>query len=85
MGWLAWFKMLLAWGGPGSPGAPCGAVLASAGQLVAPSGLLFELLFVTLGRYWGPLGPQLQKDAKNERKMDAERGAFLSHLSFGGQ
>ena len=41
-----------------------GALLASAGQLVAPSGLLFEVLFVTLGRYWGPPGPKLQKETK---------------------
>ena len=45
-----------------NPGAHCGALLASAGQLVAPSGLLFEVLFVTLGRYWGPPGPELHKD-----------------------
>ena len=57
-----------------NPGAHCGALLASAGQLVAPSGLLFELLFVTLGRYWGPLGPKLQKDAKikETRKPDGK-------------
>ena len=51
-----------------SPGAHCGALLASAGQLVAPSGLLFELLFVTLGRCWGPPGPKLPKDIKMDQK-----------------
>ena len=56
--------------------AHCGALLASAGQLVAPSGLLFELLFLTLGRYWGPLGPKLQKDAKIEEKMEPEGKLF---------
>ena len=35
--------------------------MASTGQLVAPSGLLLELLFSTLGGYWGPLGAKLQK------------------------
>ena len=48
--------------------AHCGALLASAGQLVAPSGLLFEVLFVTLGRYWGPPGPKLEKDVKMNEK-----------------
>ena len=59
-----------------SPGAQCGALLASAGQLVAPSGLLFEVLFVTLGRYWGPLGPKLQKDTKIDEKMEPEEKPF---------
>ena len=66
-----------------SPGAHCGALLALAGQLVAPSALLFELLFVTLGRYWGPLGPKLQKDSKIE-EMGAGREPFLGHLSADG-
>ena len=51
-----------------NPGAHCGALLASAGQLVAPSGLLFEVLSVTLGRYWGPPGPKLEKDVKMNEK-----------------
>ena len=52
-----------------TPGALCGALLALAGQLVAPSGLLFEFLFVTLGGYWGRLGPKLQTDlSKNGRQ-----------------
>ena len=59
-----------------SPGARCGALLASGGQPVAPSGLLFEILFVTLGRYWGPLGPKLQKDAKIEEKWEPEGKLF---------
>ena len=54
----------------------CGALLALAGQLVAPLGLLFELLFVTLGRYWGPLGPKLQKDAKMKDKLEPEGNLF---------
>jgi len=67
-----------------SPGAHCGALLASAGQLVAPSGLLFEVLFVTLGRYWAPPGPKLQKDVKFDEN-GSRRDAFLCHLSPGGQ
>ena len=39
---------------------------------MAPSGLLFELLFVTLGRYWDPLGPKLQKDAKKYENLEPE-------------
>ena len=45
-------------------------------QLVAPSGLLFELLFVTLGRFWGPLEPKLQKDAKLT-KNGSRKGTFF--------
>ena len=56
--------------------AHCDALLAPAGQLVAPSGLLFELLFVTLGWYWGPLGPKLQKDAKMNEKWEPEGKPF---------
>ena len=59
-----------------NPGAHCGALLASAGQLVAPSGLLFALLFVTLGKYWGPLGPKLQKDTKIYEKWEPEGQPF---------
>ena len=59
-----------------NPGVHCGAILASAGQLVAPSGLLFELLFVTLGRYWGPLAPKLRKNAKIEEKWGPEGKLF---------
>ena len=59
-----------------NPGPHCGALLASAGQLVAPSGLLFEVLFVTLGRYWGPLGPKLQKDPKIAEKWEPEGKPF---------
>ena len=59
-----------------NPGAHCGALLASAGQLVAPSGLLFELLFVTLKRYWGPPGPEFQKDVKIDEKIGPEGKAF---------
>ena len=51
-------------------------VLASAGQLVAPSGLLFELLVVTLGRYWGPPRPKLQKTTKINEKMEPEGISF---------
>ena len=39
---------------------------------MAPSGLLFELLFVTVGGYWGPLGPKLQKDAKIKETWEPE-------------
>ena len=59
-----------------SPGAHGGALLASAGQLVAPSGLLFEVLFVTLGRYWGPPGPELHKDVKIYEKWGPEGKPF---------
>ena len=38
----------------------CGALLASAGQLVAPLGLLFALLFIT----WGVLVPSWAKAPK---------------------
>ena len=44
---------------------------------MAPSGLLFELLFVTLGRYWGPLGPKLQKDAKIVEKNGNRKGSLF--------
>ena len=50
---------------------------------MAPSGLLFEVLFMTLGRYWGPLGPKLQKDAKSNEKMYPEWKLFyvICHLA----
>ena len=44
---------------------------------MAPSGLLFELLSVTLGRYWGPPGPKLQKDVKINKKRVPEGKRFL--------
>ena len=50
-----------------NPGAHCGALLASAGQLV---------LFVTLGRYWGPPGPELHKDVKIDEKWGPEGKPF---------
>ena len=56
--------------------AHCGALLASAGQLVAPSGPLFVVLFVTLGRYWGPPGPELHKDVKIDEKWGPEGKPF---------
>ena len=59
-----------------SPGAHCGALLASAGQLVALSGPLFEVLFVTLGRYWAPPGPELHKDVKINEKWGPEGKPF---------
>ena len=52
-----------------SPWPPCGALLASAGQLVAPTGLLV----VTLRGYWCPLGPKLQKGTKIEPKWKPKR------------
>ena len=42
----------------------CGALLASAGQLVAPLGLLFALLFIT----WGGAGAFLGQSSKQIRK-----------------
>ena len=50
---------------------------------MAPSGLLFELLCVTLGRYWGPLGPKLLKDTKMEEKLEPEGKLFyvICHLA----
>ena len=50
---------------------------------MAPSGLVFGRLFVTLGRYWGPLGPKLQKDAKVEDKLKPEGKPFyvICHLA----
>ena len=59
-----------------NPRAHCGALLASAGQLVAPSGLLFEGFFVTLGRYWSPLGPKVQKNTKMKEKLAPEGKPF---------
>ena len=59
-----------------SPRAHCGALVASAGQLVAPSGLLFEVLFVTVGRYWGPPGPKLEKDVNMDEKWGPEGKPF---------
>ena len=56
-------------------GVHCGALLPSAGQLVA-SGPLFEVLFVTLGRYWGPPGPELHKDVKIHEKWGPEGKPF---------
>ena len=64
--------------------AHCGALLVSAGQLVAPSGRLFEVLFVTLGRYWGPPGPKLQKDVKIDEKWKPKGCLFVSFV-IGGQ
>ena len=43
-----------------TPRHHCGALLASAGQLVAPLGLLFALLFIT----WGVLVPSWAKAPK---------------------
>jgi len=49
---------------------------------VEPSGLLFELLFVTLGRYWGPPGPKLEKDVKIDETYGPEGKHFyvICHL-----
>ena len=41
---------------------------------MAPSGLLFEMLFVTLGRYWGPPGPKLEKYVKIDEKNWGRKG-----------
>ena len=43
---------------------------------MAPSGLLFEVLFVTLGRYCGPQGPELHKDVKIDEKWGPEGKLF---------
>ena len=43
---------------------------------------MFELLFVTLGRYWGPLGPKLQKDTKIEEKWEPEGKPFRSFVTW---
>ena len=66
-----------------NPRAHCGAPLPSAGQLVASSGPLFEVLFVTLGRYWGPPGPKLEKDVKIDEKWGPEGMPFqvICHLA----
>ena len=63
-----------------TPRAHCGVLLASAGQLVAPWGLLFDFLFVTLGRYWGPPGPKLQKDVKIDEKWRPKGRLFRSFV-----
>ena len=57
---------------PGLIVAPFWLRRAACGTL----GLLFELLFVTLGRYWGPLGPKLQKDSKIDEKSKPEGKPF---------
>ena len=59
------------------------ALLASAGQLVAPSGPLFEVLFDTFGRYWGRPGPELHKDVKIDEKWGPEGKPFqvICHLA----
>ena len=49
---------------------------------MAPSGLLFELLFVTLGRYWGPPGPKLQKDVKIDEKLKPKGCLFVSFVTW---
>mgnify|MGYP006923011096 CR=1 FL=1 len=49
---------------------------------MAPSGLLFEILFVTLGRYWGPLGPKLQKDIKINEKWKPKGRLFVSCVTW---
>ena len=43
---------------------------------MAPSGLVFGRLFVTLGRYWGPPGPELHKDVKIDEKLGPEGKPF---------
>ena len=50
---------------------------------MAPSGLLFEVLFVTLGRYWGPPGPKFQKEVKIDEKWWPEGKHFyvICHLA----
>ena len=50
---------------------------------MAPSGLVFEVFFVTLGRYWGPLGPKLQKNFKIYEKWAPEGKPFyvICHLA----
>ena len=50
---------------------------------MAPSGLLFELLFVTLGGYWGPLRPKLQKDAKMKENGSRKGTLFGSFVNWG--
>ena len=49
---------------------------------MAPSGLLFEVLFVTLGRYWGPPGPKIQKDIKIDEKWTPEGCLFVSFVTW---
>ena len=49
---------------------------------MAPAGLLFEVLFVTLGRYWGPPGPKLQKDVKINEKLTPEGRLFVSFVTW---
>ena len=49
---------------------------------MAPSGLLFEVLFVTLGRYWGPPGPKLQKDIKIDEKSMPKGCLFVLFVTW---
>ena len=49
---------------------------------MAPSGLLFEVLFVTLGRYWAPPGPELQKDVKCNEKWRPKGRLFVSFVTW---
>ena len=57
----------------------CGVLLASAGELVAPLGLLFAFLVITWG-VLGPLGPKLQKYTEKLAKI-AKRDVFVAYLS----
>ena len=49
---------------------------------MAPSKLLFEVLFVTLGRYWAPPGPKLQKDIKIDEKWRPKGRLFVSFVTW---
>ena len=49
---------------------------------MAPLGLLFEVLFVTLARYWGLPGPELQKDVKCDEKWRPKGRLFVSFVNW---
>ena len=60
------------------------ASLASAGQLVAPLGLLFALLFITWGVLvpsWAKAPNKYENQTEISAKIDAKRDAFLAYLS----
>ena len=49
---------------------------------MAPSGPLFEILFVTLGRNWGPPGPELHKDVKIDENGGRKGSLFTSFVTW---
>ena len=59
-----------------TPRHHCGALFASAGQLVAPSGLLFELLFVS-GKVLGSSGAKAPTKMRKLMKHGSRKGRLF--------